>query len=659
MKRPRPRRMVSPRATPPHPLPFRFEPLEERQLLAFGTFPYLDGQVAALNNFPQYNGSGQTIAILDTGVDYNHPALSGKMLDGYDFVDNDPDPIDPDGHGTGVAGIAVASQFSYGGAQYQGIAPGANIVALRTDDGSVDAQSTAGYIEQGLQWVIAHRVQYNITVVNISTGYGHFASKATQAPYGDELATLAAAGVFIVAASGNDGVQRTPGVEYPSADPSVYSAGSINSSDAISTFTERGPIMDFLAPGENVPIPTIDGGGNPVYVLGTGTSFSSPAIAGAAAILKQVDPNFTPDEIASILAASGADKYDAPTATTYPRLNLDAAIRLALLRAGQTSAESVSPHGKDSSVAYDAYGILHEAWFDSSDGHLKYATRNANGVWSGVQTVDAGTNVGYYCSLALDATGTPGIAYYDARNADLKYAVLSTSGTWTVKTLDSSGVVGYYPSLAYTTTGTAYITYYYKSGGDLRVATVVGSKVSIGTIDSGGDVGRYSSLKISPAGTLMVAYEDTGHGWFKFASKGSSSWSTSVIDAKTKNGGGYISLNFTSAGRPAFSYYDAYHAALKYAVYNGSSWSAGQVSSGAKAGLYSNLVFDANGSADILYYDKTNDQVLRAQGGPGSWTFNSVVTGGGRNMSAALSPDDVLTFSWFEAATDNLRMSEL
>src|SRR5258708_24223569 len=91
------------------PLLFRFEALECRELLSFGTFPQIDGQALAAAEFPQYDGTGQTIAILDTGVDYNHPSLGGalgvKVLDGFDFVDNDSDPMDPDAHGTGVAGV--------------------------------------------------------------------------------------------------------------------------------------------------------------------------------------------------------------------------------------------------------------------------------------------------------------------------------------------------------------------------------------------------------------------------------------------------------------------------------------------------------------------------------------------------------------------------
>jgi len=256
-------------------LPYTFEALERRSLLAttpWGTVPQLIDQDLAVANFGQYNGAGQTIAIIDTGADYNHPALSGKYLGGYDFVDNDTNPLDSDGHGTGLATIAVGNSYTFGGAKYQGVAPGARVVVLRVDN---DQNVPDSRYEQAFQWIIDHRVQYNITVVNASFGSGHYDTERARSVYADEMATLAADGVFIVAASGNDGAISPYGIEYPAADPSAFAAGSVSPSDVISKFTERGPTMDILAPGENVPTAYIDGSGNPIDLAATGSSFSS------------------------------------------------------------------------------------------------------------------------------------------------------------------------------------------------------------------------------------------------------------------------------------------------------------------------------------------------------------------------------------------------
>src|ERR1051325_5100870 len=194
------------------PNTFAVESLEARLLLAgepWGAFPRLIRQDQAISDFPNINGAGESIAIIDTGVDYRHPALGGgfgpghKVVAGYDFVDNDPDPMDTDGHGTGIAGIIAGSDFVYAGSRYRGIAPGANIIDLRVDDGG--AQSLLDkLIEQALQWVIDHRTQYNIVAVNLSEGDGEYSSPISLPPYGDELATLASQGVFIAAASGNN-----------------------------------------------------------------------------------------------------------------------------------------------------------------------------------------------------------------------------------------------------------------------------------------------------------------------------------------------------------------------------------------------------------------------------------------------------------------------
>ena len=115
---------------------FCLEMLEERRLLSGGWAPTarVDDQDLAIRAFKKITGRGQSVAILDTGVDYNHPALGGgwgrTVIGGYDFVNNDSDPMDQTGHGTMVAGMIAARQFTYGGYKYRGIAPGAKNLAV-------------------------------------------------------------------------------------------------------------------------------------------------------------------------------------------------------------------------------------------------------------------------------------------------------------------------------------------------------------------------------------------------------------------------------------------------------------------------------------------------------------------------------------------------
>src|SRR3954466_7649300 len=125
------------RSRPAHtPNPCKFESLEDRRLLAgtpWGAQEIVTGQDKAVANYPKITGAGTSIAVLDTGVDYNHPALGGgwgkKVVAGDDFVSNDGDPMDTDGHGTGIAALAAGLPFTFNGAKYQGVAPGADIVA--------------------------------------------------------------------------------------------------------------------------------------------------------------------------------------------------------------------------------------------------------------------------------------------------------------------------------------------------------------------------------------------------------------------------------------------------------------------------------------------------------------------------------------------------
>jgi subtilisin family serine protease len=634
------------------------ESLEPRRLLAWGAFPQLIDQDVAASAYSQYNGSGQTIAFIDTGNNYPNPILSNRYLGGYDYIDNDSNPIDEDGHGSAVATLALGGAYTFNGADYRGVATGAKAISLRVDDGGTIPDSR---YEAALRWIINNRTTYNITVVNASFGDGHYSTEGQRAVYADELATLADAGVYIIASSGNDGAQSPYGIEYPAADPNVFAAGSINSSDVISKFTERGAIMDLLAPGENVPtLYTTTTAAD--IIQASGTSFSAPIVAGAAAILKQIDPTFTPWDINSILRASGSDNWDGDKEATprtnliYPRLDLDNAIALALARRrGQATAANIGNNGRENAVRTDRDDVLHYAWYDGSDHRLKYSVQNANGIWAGVQTIDSGADVGHFLSMALTSSGKPAVAYYDAYNADLKYAHFNGS-KWVVETVDARKTTGYYPSLGFDRFDHPVITYYYRTGGDLRVASNTGSGWSIAAIDTSGDSGRYSSFAISNSGQWTVAYENTTTGQFRFARQNGSSWSTQTVDATTRGGGGFISLAYTPSNQPAMSYYDAYNADLKFAQYNGSAWATTTVAAKFSQGLYSNLYVNASGNADIFYFHKTSDAVFRATGRIGNWSVNQIASGGGRHVFTTRYSDGTGAFAYYESASADLRV---
>src|SRR5438128_6364698 len=120
-----------------------------------------------------YRGQGYSVAVIDTGIDYNHPALGGgwgrRVVAGYDFVNNDSDPMDDNGHGTHVAGIIGSSD-----ATYTGVAPGVNLIALKVLDSS--GAGSFGSVEDALRWVVDHQAQYRIVSVNLSLGSGNYTS---------------------------------------------------------------------------------------------------------------------------------------------------------------------------------------------------------------------------------------------------------------------------------------------------------------------------------------------------------------------------------------------------------------------------------------------------------------------------------------------------
>lgn len=304
------------------------EPLEARLLMrhsSWGANPHLIRQDAALAAFPGVTGKGESIAVIDTGIDYTSPVLGGgtgrgyKVRSGWNFIDNNSNYMDYDGHGTAVASVIGAEAFKFRSHIYQGVAPDAQLIALKVDDGVNNPP--ASRIRAALQWVLNNAHYFNIVSVNISEGdNGQYYDKTYSSQYSDLLAQCAARGIFVAAAAGNDGWSN--GIEYPAADPNTVGVSSVDYADSVSDFSDTSPALDLLAPGEDVAVATLDGNGNHVFAYESGTSFSAPWVAGAAALVHQINPSFSTSQILSTMQATGVSDTDDISGLEFKRLDL-------------------------------------------------------------------------------------------------------------------------------------------------------------------------------------------------------------------------------------------------------------------------------------------------------------------------------------------------
>ncbi|MCS7032874.1 MAG: S8 family serine peptidase, partial [Phycisphaerae bacterium] len=625
------------------------------------------------SDFPTLSGAGQTVAVIDTGIDYTHPRLGGgfgpefKVIGGYDFVDRDNDPRDTHGHGTAIAGIIAGDEFTRNGLRFRGVAPDARLVALRI---ARDTRTTPNArIAEALDWVIANRAAFNITTVNISFGSGHFEREPDNAPFATQLADLAQAGVVVVAASGNRAASAEAGIEYPAADSHALSVGSVNEFDVISEFTQRGRLLDLLAPGEDLIAPWL----NATTRSLRGTSYAAPFVAGAAVLLRQADPTIAPAEIASVLRASGRDNLDgddefgSTTGLRFPRLNLPAAVGLALARApAEPEAAPDFANARANSLAVDSRGVLHVAWNDPLLRTLFYATRSISGTWSRPWRVEPQEiDAGQFLSLALDSAGRPGIAYFDGTHGDLRYARFDPdslavgAAPFAIDVVDSRQSVGLYPSTRFSAANRPVVAYYHRSKGDLRLAEFDGGQWQIRDVDRHpNDRGRSASMAINSLGRLAVAYEDSTSGKLKFARQTGAGWMIDTIDDFT-SGVSFISLAFDPRDRLAVSYYDAARADLKFAMEQSElgRFHTVTVASRGAVGLFSQLTLNDDGVASILYHSRRDEGLFLARGTTGRFIATRLHTGG-RFASAAVNPvDQSVVYAWLDSAEKTLRFN--
>src|SRR5205085_3536713 len=227
-------------------------------------------------------GSSQVVvAILDTGIDAGQPDLGGKLVAGYDYVNNDQDPSDDNGHGTAVAGIVAAN--SDNGIGVAGYCWACRLMPVKVLD--ADGTGFASGLAQGIVWATDHGAR----VLNLSLG----------TPVDDLTLTAAAQyawlhGALVVAAAGNES-SRT--VDYPAALPNVLSVAASDQSDRLYAFSNSGARV--AAPGEN----STTGRGNS-YVSFLGTSSAAPVVSGIAALAFSLVPAATPGQVEQAIETS-------------------------------------------------------------------------------------------------------------------------------------------------------------------------------------------------------------------------------------------------------------------------------------------------------------------------------------------------------------------
>jgi subtilisin family serine protease len=282
-----------------------------------GTVSAFDDSSNALIGVPQLwstyglHADSIDIGIIDTGIDYLHEALgsapfpNGKVVGGYDFVNNDSDPMDDNGHGTHVAGIAAG--YGPPPVNLRGVAYGAHLWAFKCLNASgqgLFSQIIAG-INQALDPDNNPATPTPISVLNLSIGGSGNPNDALSRAI-DNATT---GGIVCAVAAGNSGSGYYT-INSPGCARKALTVGAVNNSDAIAFFSSRGPSgvlfaikPDLLAPG--FPVNSAKKGGG--YILMSGTSMATPHVAGAAALIRELHPTWTAEQVKASLMETAHD----------------------------------------------------------------------------------------------------------------------------------------------------------------------------------------------------------------------------------------------------------------------------------------------------------------------------------------------------------------
>ncbi len=302
-------------------------------------------------------GAGTAVAILDTGVQSNHPFLNGRVVAEACFSTTSaasnstslcpggasnstaagsaaPCAINGCDHGTHVAGIAAGR--ATGPTTFFGMAPDANILAVKVFSSFSDSPGntpcanvsrpspcilsfTSDQI-RGLQHALDRRAALNVVAVNMSLGGGNNTSACDGDARKSLIDSLRAARVATVISSGNDSLTNAVGA--PGCISTAVTVGSTTKTDGISAFSNSSGQVDLLAPGSSIN----SSGAGSGFGIKSGTSMAAPHVAGAFAAIRSVVPTATSDQILAALQATGRSITDPRNSITRSRIDIEAAV---------------------------------------------------------------------------------------------------------------------------------------------------------------------------------------------------------------------------------------------------------------------------------------------------------------------------------------------
>jgi subtilisin family serine protease len=389
-----------------------------------------------------FDGSGQTVAVLDTGTDTSHPFLAGKIAAEACFSANGDCPngqtsqigtgagvpctYAPDdcSHGTHVAGIVGGV-----GTDFSGIGKGAMLIPIQifsrfsgNDCGNRPSPCALTFDSDqiaALEWVFQQRNNFTIAAANMSLGANRYSSQAScdadNAAIKSVIDNLRSVGIATIAAAGNEG--SSDALDSPGCVSSVISVGATTRVDTIASFSNSATFLTLLAVGDPV-LSSLPGG---VFGEESGTSQATPMVSGAFTILRQKQPTATIDQIVAALQSTGLPITDPRNGIVKSRIRIKDALD-ALAPASSPAGVQITPDQRFHLVSKD---VGSERWAITFDP----ATSNVTG---NVFDASGGDPKFLSCTPLPPADGqSPGDILYSCLGADRCLASPCDPAAWT------------------------------------------------------------------------------------------------------------------------------------------------------------------------------------------------------------------------------------